>query len=255
MKVISIINLKGGVGKTVSAINIAHVLSAVHGARVLLVDNDKQGNASKFFGGHGYDAPSIADVLSGAMLPIQQAIRPTAYDRLSIVPANMNLLRANSALLIDTSRSRDYRLRRALQTIDDQFDWCVVDNAPDINISVINALMATDDVLIPVKLDRFAVDGLEELWEQVDDVRESNERLRSAICFFTMFQANNVNRQGNEWLRGIEKYDIFQTVIRNTVKVSETTYSGKPLLDYSKNCTAAKDYVTLVAEYLERWAV
>lgn len=255
MEVISIINLKGGVGKTVSAINIAHVLSAVHGARVLLIDNDKQGNASKFFGVHNYDLPSIADVLSGAMLPIQKTIRPTSYDRLSIVPANMNLLRANSSLLIDTSRSRDYRLRRALQTIDDQFDWCVVDNAPDINISVINALMATDDVLIPVKLDRFAVDGLEELLEQVDDVRESNERLRAAICFFTMFQANNVNRQGNEWLRGTDKYSIFQTVIRNTVKVSETTYSGKPLLDYSKNCTAAKDYVTLVAEYLERWAV
>lgn len=251
MKVISIINLKGGVGKTVSAINIAHILATVHSARVLLIDNDKQGNTSKFFGVHSYEVPSIADVLSGAMLPIQAVIRPTAYERLSVAPANMNLLRTNSALLIDTSRLRDFRLRNALQEVESQFDYCVVDSAPDINISVINALMATDDVLIPVKIDRFAFDGLKELLDQIQDVQEGNQKLTFTRCFFTMFQKNNVNRQGDEWLRNRNEYSVLKTQIRSTVKVTEMTYAGRPLLDYSKNCTAAKDYVSLVSEYLE----
>lgn len=156
MRVISIINLKGGVGKTVSAINIAHILAANYKARVLLIDNDKQGNASKFFGLHSYDLPSVADVLTGRAMPIAEVVRHSQYARLDLVPANMGLLTANSSLLVDTSRTRDYRMRSSLEVVADQYDWCVIDNAPDINISVINALMASDDVLIPVKIDRFA---------------------------------------------------------------------------------------------------
>lgn len=251
MKVISIINLKGGVGKTVSAINIAHILASVYKTRVLLIDNDKQGNASKFFGLHSYELPSVADVLTGRAMPVAEVVRHTRYERLDLLPANMGLLTANSSLLIDTSRTRDYRLRRALEAVADQYDWCVIDNAPDINISVINALMATDDVLVPVKIDRFAFDGLQELADQIEDVRESNPRLRFAGCFFTMFQSNRVNQEGDGWLRQEQPYPVFDTCIRSTVKVTETTYAGRPLLDYSPNCTASKGYLWLVAEYLE----
>ena len=249
MQIICIINLKGGVGKTISAINIAHVLAAVHNCRVLLVDMDKQGNSTKFFGKHSYDARSVSDVLTWST-DINTTILRTAFERLDIIPANMSLLRTNSSLLIDTSRSRDFRLKRALQTIESAYDYCVIDCAPDINIGVINALMAADDVLVPVKIDKFAFDGLQELVEQIDDVRESNERLRFAGCFFTMFQRNNVSMQGDEWLRAERQFPVFSTRIRNTVKVTESTYAGQPLLEYSKNCTAAKDYVALVDEYL-----
>lgn len=251
MRTLSVMNLKGGVGKTISAVNIAYLLAAGHERRVLLIDNDKQGNASKFFGRHSYDAPSVADVLTLG-IDIVSAIKPTDFERLDLLPANMSLLRANSTLLIDTSRSRDFRLKKALASVAGQYDWCVIDNAPDINISVINALMAADDVMVPVKIDRFAFDGLQELVEQIDDVRESNERLRLVGCFFTMFQRNNVSCQGEEWLRAERDYPVFDTRIRSTVKAVETTYCGKPLPLYSKNSTAAKDYENLVAEYLER---
>lgn len=251
MRVISIINLKGGVGKTVSAINIAHILAANYKARVLLIDNDKQGNASKFFELHSYDLPSVADVLTGRAMPIAEVVRHSQYDRLDLVPANMGLLTANSSLLVDTSRTRDYRMRSSLEAVADHYDWCVIDNAPDINISVINALMASDDVLIPVKIDRFAFDGLQELVEQIDDIRTSNDRLRLAGCFFTMYQRNRVSREGDDWMRQEQPDPVFETQIRNTVKVTETTYAGRPLLDYSPNCTASKDYLRLVAEYLE----
>lgn len=252
MKVISIINLKGGVAKTISAINISYILASVYGMRVLMIDNDKQGNTSKFFGVHSYDDPSIADILTDKNANVERVIKHTPYSGLDVIPANMRLLVANRSLLIDTSRTRDYRLQRALQTVTAQYDYCVVDNAPDINTSVINALITTDDVLVPVKIDKFAFDGLEELVEQIEDVKESNERLNFAGCFFTMFQQNNVNAQGDEWLRTMRDYPVFDTRIRNTVKVTETTYSGKPLQEYSKNSTAAKDYIALVAEYLKK---
>lgn len=250
MKTISIINLKGGVAKTISAVNIAYVLAAVHGMRVLLVDNDKQGNASKFFDLHSYDTPSLADVLTVKDFPIAEAARDTAYKDLDVLPANMNLLRANKEILLDVSRPQQTRLTKALRAVATDYDYTIIDNAPDLNMSVINGLVACDDVLIPIKVDKFAFDGLEQLREQVEEIREFNERIRIAGCFITMFQRNNVNLQGEQYLNSCMGLPLFKTVIRKTVKVDETTFTGKPLQAYSQNCTAARDYVALVEEYL-----
>lgn len=250
MKTISIINLKGGVGKTVSAINIAFVLSSLHGQRVLLIDNDKQGNSTKFFGLHSDEDPSMSEILTVRGIEAADVIKHTRYSGLDLLPANMSLLRANKEALIDTTRPQQTRLKRALKSVTGNYDYCIVDNAPDINISVINALMITDDVLVPVKIDKFAFDGLDILAEQIDEVKEANEQLDFAGCFITCFQRNNVNVQGLELLRSQGKYPVFQTVIRNTTKVGETTFSGKPLQEYSKNSTAARDYVELVKEYM-----
>lgn len=251
MRVISIINLKGGVGKTVSAINIAHILAANYKARVLLIDNDKQGNASKFFELHSYDLPSVADVLTGRAMPDCRGgapfpIRPARFGackhgsayRQQFAAGGYEPHKGLSDAQLPRGRRRSLRLVRHRQRA-------------DINISVINALMASDDVLIPVKIDRFAFDGLQELVEQIDDIRTSNDRLRLAGCFFTMYQRNRVSREGDDWMRQEQPYPVFETQIRNTVKVTETTYAGRPLLDYSPNCTASKDYLRLVAEYLE----
>ena len=252
MKVISVINLKGGVAKTISAINIAYVLAAVHGKRVILVDNDKQGNTSKFFDAHSYDAPSISDVLTVKDYPITAAVRHTEYTGLDVLPANMNLLRANKEILMDVSRPQQTRLAKALHIVAADYDYAIIDNAPDLNMSVINGLVACDDVLIPIKVDKFAFDGLEQLREQIEDIREFNERIRIAGCFITMYQQNGVNVQGEQYLNSSIGLPMFATVIRKTVKVDETTFTGKPLQVYSKNCTAAQDYAALVEEYLWR---
>lgn len=255
MRTVSIINLKGGVGKTVSAINIAFVLSSMHGQRVLLIDNDKQGNSTKFFGLHDDDAPSMSEILTVRGIDAVDVIKHTRYSGLDLLSANMSLLRANKEALIDTTRPQQTRLKRALKSVTGNYDYCIIDNAPDINISVINALMVTDDVLVPVKIDKFAFDGLDILAEQVDEVKEANEQLNFAGCFITCFQRNNVNVQGLELLRSQGKYPVFQTVIRNTTKVGETTFSGQPLQEYSKSCTAARDYVDLVTEYLKMCSI
>lgn len=264
MRVINIINLKGGVAKTISAINIAFVLAAKHGRRVLLIDNDKQGNTTKFFGLHSYDAPSIADVLINKdPNTLWSAIKATKYEGyergdglcggLHVLPANMNLLRANKEILLDVSRPQQTRLIKALRAMTNAgyiYDYAVIDNAPDLNMSAINALVAADDVLIPIKIDQFAFDGLDQLRDQVEETREFNEKIRIAGCFVTMYARNNVNAQGVDVIRN-SGLPVFDTVIRKTVKVDETTFAGVPLPAYSKNCTAARDYETLVAEYLK----
>ncbi|MFF5993680.1 ParA family protein [Lysinibacillus sp. KU-BSD001] len=250
MKTISIINLKGGVAKTISSINIAYTLVEKHGKRVLLIDNDKQGNTSKFFNLHGYEDKSIADLLTERGLDIKSVIKETAYERLDVIPANMNLLRANKEILLDVSRPQQTRLSKYLRQLEGEYDYCIIDNAPDINMSVINALVASDDVLVPIKVDKFAFDGLEQLVEQIEDVKEFNDKLVFRGCFITMFQKNGVNIQGGEYLNSYTDYPLFHTKIRKTVKVDETTFAGKPLLDYKKT-TAGEDYEALVNEYLK----
>lgn len=250
MRVISIINLKGGVAKTISAINIAYTLVKVHGKKVLLIDNDKQGNTTKFFDLHSYEDKSLADLLIDRSCSIESVIKQTTYEGLDIIPANMNLLRANKEILLDVSRPQQTRLKKALSQLTDEYDFCIIDNAPDINMTVINALVATDDVLVPIKVDKFAFDGLELLVDQIADVMEFNENITFKGCFITMFQKNGVNVQGNEYLASSTDYPLFHTVIRKTVKVDETTFVGRPLLDYKKS-TAGQDYEKLVKEYLE----
>lgn len=252
MKIISVINLKGGVAKTISAVNIAHILAVIHNMRVLLVDNDKQGNASKMFGLHSYDAPSIAEIMTERSPNLGEIVAHTSYPNLDIIPANMNLLRANLQVMLDSSRPQQTRLRAALKGVSDQYDYCIIDNAPDINISTINALVASDDVIIPVKIDKFAFDGLAELKEQIDNTREDlNPEINLKGCFVTCYQRNEVNKQGEEWIKNQKDFPVFKTHIRKTEKVDESTFAATPIIEYSWRCGAAMDYKRLVAEYLE----
>ena len=255
MKTISIINLKGGVAKTISAANIAHILSSVHKKRVLLVDNDKQGNISKMFGVHNYYKPSVSEVLTVRNADIENIINTTNFENLDIIPANMSLLKANLEVLLDTTRPQQTRFKTAFKSISNDYDYCIIDNAPDINISTINALVASNDVLIPIKIDKFAFDGLEELKEQIENTRgDLNPGLNLKGCFITFFQNNEVNRQGEEWLRGQKLYHIFKTKIRRTEKVDESTFANDmnaPILIYSPRCGAAQDYLAFVEEYLK----
>lgn len=251
MKIISIINLKGGVAKTVSAINIADILVKVHNKRVLLIDNDKQGNTSKFFGLYDqYSITGLAELLTDKKMTVDNVIKATDYEGLDIITANMNLLRANKEILMDSSRPQQTRLRKKLKQVKDQYDYVIIDNAPDINMTVINALVASDDFIVPIKVDQFAFDGLEQILEQVEEVSEFNSNIRFAGCFVTMYQRSSVNMQGAELLEQ-QGYPIFKTRIRKTVKVDEMTFAGKPLLEYAKRSTACTDYVALVNEYLE----
>lgn len=253
MKIISVINLKGGVAKTISSANIAHILAVIHNKKVLLVDNDKQGNASKMFKLHNYDMPSVAEILTRRGVNLKSIIVETEYKNLHLIPANMTLLKANLEVMLDNIRPQQTRFKTAFKSIEEDYDYCIIDNAPDINISTINALVASHDVLIPIKIDKFAFDGLAELKEQIDNTREDlNPGLCLKGCFVTNYQNNEVNKQGENWLKTQKEYPIFNTHIRRTEKIDESTFATMPILEYSKRCGAAKDYLEFVEEYLSK---
>lgn len=254
MKTLSIINLKGGVAKTISSVNMAHILAAVHGFKVLLLDNDKQGNSSKILNRHGYDHKGTADVMTERGVDMAAVIQHTDYEGLDIITANMNLLTANLEVMLDQQRPQQTRFKKALESVGDQYDFCIIDNAPDINISTINALVASDSVMVPITIDDFAIDGLAELKEQIDNTREDlNPQLNFLGCFITQYdRTNEADQQGEDYLKELGKYPIFNTHIRKTPKMKPSTFAREPIILYSSRCAAAADYKALVNEFIEK---
>lgn len=251
MKVLSIINLKGGVAKTISSVNMAHILAAVKGFKVLLIDNDKQGNASKIMNRHSYDHKGTAEVMTQRGIDPAEVIQHTDFDGLDIITANMNLLTANLEVMLDQSRPQQTRFKKFLDGLQNEYDYCIIDNAPDINISTINALVASDDVMVPITIDDFAIDGLAELKEQIDNTREDlNQQLRFCGCFVTQYdRTNEADTQGEEFLKTLE-YPVFDTHIRKTPKMKPSTFERLPIILYSPRCGASADYKALVEEWL-----
>lgn len=249
IKTLSIINLKGGVGKTISAINLAYTMTT-KGYRVLLIDNDKQGNTSKFFGVHDYEKPSIADILTSKDILLDNVLRHTKYERLDVIPANMTLLRADKEVLLDTTRMQQTRLSQSIKNASSKYDYTIIDNAPDLSISIINAMIASNDILIPIKIDKFSLDGLTQLIEQVKNVLEFNPVLKIVGGFVTMYQRNNVNIGGIEYLRENSPIPIMNATITRTVKVDESTFVGEPLLIYAPKAQVTDDYCKLTSEYI-----
>ena len=249
MRTINICNLKGGVAKTTTSINMACNLADM-GKRVLLIDNDKQANSSQFFDRHSYEVPSIAEVLTGKV-PIDAAIQQTGHHNLDILPANMNLLAADKEILLAEDVPQQEHLRRALSVVRDQYDYAVIDNAPDVSMSVINALTAGDDYIIPVKIDRFTFDGVGIMVDTANQVRDNyNPKLNFCGCIITSYRFNDVNRSGAEYLAK-SPYKMFQTKIHWTPKVDESTFAGQPLKEYSPRSWAARNYQQMTAEYLD----
>ena len=250
MRVLNICNLKGGVGKTITSVNLAYVIAHVHKMRVLVIDNDKQGNTSKFFGVHSYNHPSVADLMTGEKTA-EEVIRHTGIAGIDCIPANMKLLEANKIVMMDTMRPQQKRLENALRPIMTRYDICIIDNAPDENMSVINALTVGDDVIIPVKVDKFTFDGVDEMIECIAQVRENfNGRLTFRGCVITSYRGNDVNKQGEQYLKDYKAYRLMKTHISWTAKVDESTFAALPIMEHSPRCWAARDYKNLAREYL-----
>ncbi len=249
MKTIAVINMKGGCAKTTTTVNMAHILAKDYGKRVLVIDNDKQGNLSKACGVWSYDNLSLADILTGKA-GITEVIQTTQNPLLNAVPANMHLLTANLMVIKDEEREQATILKNQLEEVADAYDYCIIDCPPDINISVINALVAADEVIIPIKIDGYAFDGMDELEEQINNAKQLNPKLKLRGCLVTMFYNRDVCRQGEEWLQN-QRYPVFKTHIRRTEKADEVTFTNESLMEYSPRSGAARDYKAFVKEYLE----
>ena len=250
MKTIAIINMKGGCAKTTTAVNMAYILAKEYDKKVLLIDNDKQGNLSKACGVWSYENSSLADMLTGQeeIGGVIQVVEK--MPNMAVIPANMHLLTANLEIIKDEEREQQTIISKELEKVKEIFDYCIIDCPPDINVSVINALVAADEVIIPIKIDGYAFDGMDELEEQINNAKALNPKLKFRGCLVTMYYNRDVCRQGEAWLQN-QRYPVFKTHIRRTEKADEVTFTNESLMEYSPRSGAARDYKTFVKEYLE----
>jgi len=249
-RTISVASQKGGVGKTTTAINLGACL-AQEGKRVLLVDIDPQGNASSGLGINGNDRPtSIYEVLLG-QADGKQAILPTALANLDLMPGAQRLSGAEVELV--GMMAREARLKAALAPVRDTYDFILVDSPPSLGLLTINALTASDSVLIPLQCEYLALEGMTQMIGAIRLVQDHlNPGLRIEGVLLTMFDARvNLSQQVATEVRRVFSDRVYQTVIPRNVRLSEAPSFGKPIVLYDPHSTGAESYRGLAREVLE----
>lgn len=244
MKVISFLNIKGGVAKTTSCVNVAAQLGRL-GNKVLIIDLDPQSNATKYLGLYYPNSLGSYNLLKGEDV----GVTITQYDNVWLVPANINLIASESEILADTKRARETRLKKWLDKSPEQFDYVLIDCPPSLGMISINALAASDYVLVPLKIDKFSLDGFEYLAGSINSVRdEFNEKLKLLGVFVTMDRATKINREVKEELREELGELLFKQTIRDNVDVIKSTFESTPVIYFNSRAAASKDYKALVGE-------
>ena len=257
-RVLAIANQKGGVGKTTTAINLGTALAAI-GERVLVIDLDPQGNAST---GLGIDRRnrrvSTYDVLIGEVA-LREAIVATAVPRLSIAPSTMDL--SGLELELGQARDRAFRLRTAIAPLNagkvagiGDFSYVLVDCPPSLNLLTVNAMAAAHAILVPLQCEFFALEGLSQLLQTVEQVKTTlNPELSIHGVVLTMFDArNNLSNQVVADVREFMGRKVYDTIIPRNVRVSEAPSYGKPVLVYDLKCVGSEAYLRLATEIIQR---
>ncbi|MDO9295602.1 ParA family protein [Bradyrhizobium sp.] len=256
-RILALANQKGGVGKTTTAINLGTALAAI-GERVLIVDLDPQGNAST---GLGIDRRSRScstyDVLIGEA-PLRDAVVATAVPRLHIAASTMDL--SGLELELGSTRDRAFRLRDAIAALntdaapDADYTYVLIDCPPSLNLLTVNAMAASDAILVPLQCEFFALEGLSQLLQTVEQVRSTlNPNLSIHGIVLTMFDSrNNLSNQVVADVRQFMGAKVYNTMIPRNVRISEAPSYGKPVLVYDLKCVGSEAYLKLATEVIQR---
>ncbi len=256
-RIIALANQKGGVGKTTTAINLGTALAAT-GEHVLIIDLDPQGNAST---GLGIDRKSrecsTYDVLIGEAR-LRESVLPTAVPRLHIAASTMDL--SGLELELGTERDRAFRLRNALAVLNGTnpaeaaYTYVLIDCPPSLNLITVNAMAASDAILVPLQCEFFALEGLSQLMQTVEQVRSTlNPALTIHGIVLTMFDSrNNLSNQVVADVREFMGKKVYETIIPRNVRISEAPSYGKPVLVYDLKCVGSEAYLKLATEVIQR---
>lgn len=254
MRVISFVNLKGGVGKTTTTINTAAILAKVHEKNVLVIDADSQCNMTEFFKRDDLvgTCTTLADALRTAPdagKTAMNAIYASSFEGVDIIQADDSLmgLDLTSAAELYTYCLSDLVDRLQLQDVD--YDFVLIDCPPAFNAASTAALIASDEVIIPIKLDAFSLRGMSNLTRQISNMREINPSLRLGGLLPTMYYKSDKIKEAEEILRK-SALPVFPH-IRRTPKADDSTFAGRPLIETSPTCAAAKDYRQFVEKLLK----
>ena len=249
-RVFAIANQKGGVGKTTTAINLAASLAA-NDLRVLVIDSDPQGNATTGLGvAKDPDRPSLYQVLLGDV-PARDAIQATELEGLHLISADKNLVGADLELV--EIPNREFRLRERIADIREEYRFVLIDCPPALDLLTLNALIAADSVLVPIQCEFFALEGVSELMDTIDRIRDSFQHpLQVEGILLTMYDdRTNLTRQVAADLREFFGDQVFRTVIPRSIRLAEAPSFGKPILGYDPRSRGAESYIRLAKEVLD----
>ena len=249
-KIVALANQKGGVGKTTTAINLGASIAACE-RRVLLIDLDPQANATSGVGLSKQEENSIYPVLVDGM-PLEAIIRDTEIPTFWVAPSSVDLVAAE--LELGAGERREFRLREAVAALDGKFDYILIDSPPSLGLLTINGLCAADSVLVPMQCEYFAIEGIAQLMNTVERVRDAlNPRLEIEGIALTMFDERmNLARQVAEEVRGHFGEKVYRTVIPRNVRLGEAPSFGKPIILYDIRSRGSEAYVSLAKEFIAR---
>jgi len=249
-RILSVANQKGGVGKTTTSVNLATALSAI-GKKVLLVDLDPQGNAST---GLGIQRASLRtstyDIIFGDST-VEDTVKKTRVPGLDVLPSSIHLSGAEIELVGATRR--EYRLQEAFRTPMD-YDYVIIDCPPSLSLLTLNALVASDSIVVPLQCEFYALEGLSHLVKTIERVQKTfNSRLDIHGVVLTMFdKRNNLSEMVAQDVRKYFGDTVYKTVIPRNVRLSEAPSFGLPAIVYDMKCTGAKAYISLAKEVIAR---